>query len=84
MGSPGNQGSVLCASTGVEVPWIKLSLMTGELAVVTLSSGLLEHFEQSPSSMRWRSSGRSVKADPVNGEDREQGLMLIVNVLVEL
>ncbi len=84
MGLSGKQGGVLCTSAGVEVAWIKSLLMLAESVVETLSSGLLEHSEQSSSSMRWRSSGRSVKADPINGEDRERGLMSTVNVSVEL
>ncbi len=84
MGSLGKQGGVLCASAGVEVAWIESSLMSAESVVGTLSSGLLEHSKQLSLSMRWRSGGRSVKANPINGEDRERGLMSTVNVLVEL
>ncbi len=84
MGSLGKQGSVLVASKGVEVAWIGLSLMTAESVGEMSLSELLEHSKQSSLSMRWRSGGRSVKADPINGEDLERGLMSTVNVLVEL
>jgi hypothetical protein len=84
MGLLGKQGGVLCAFAGVEVAWIELLLMLVELVVETSLSGLSEHSKQSSSSMRWRSGSRSVKANPINGEDHERGLMLTVNVLVEL
>ncbi len=84
MGSLGKQGGVWCASAGVEVAWIESSIMLAESVVETSSSGLSKHSKQSSSSMRWRSGGRSVKANPINGEDRERRLMSNMNVLVEL
>ncbi len=73
MGLLGKQGGVLFASTGVEVAWIGLLLMTAELVGKILSSESSEHSKQSSLSMRWRSGNRSVKANPIKRKSVSRG-----------
>ncbi len=84
MGLSGSQGGVLFASVGVEVAVTGSLLMMADSAGGTSSLESLEQSKLSLSLMRWRSGGSSVKADLIYGEDRERGLMLTVNMLVEL
>jgi hypothetical protein len=84
MGLLGSQGGVSFVSAGVEVAVIGSLLMMADSAGGTSSLELSEQSMLSSSSMRWRSGGSSMKANPIYGEDCERGLMLTVNMPVEL
>ncbi len=63
-------------------------VVAGEGASLATAGMLLsyssEHLELLSLSIRWRSGGKSVKAEPMKGKSCDRRLVLTMNMLVEL